>query len=133
MGAVKNRRNRHAKKRAEQRYNVLLNREDRRIIATKIRDNNSIFIGRTTNTKSIHLVKHKDEEYIAVYSSSTNCLVTFLPKDCRVYKQYLESKVAQNESKTTPTAEKASRRKSNIDNRFDVEYAERMLGLPDAV
>ena len=133
MGAVKNRRNRHAKKRAEQRYNVLLNRQDRRVIATKIRDNNSIFIGRTTNTKSIHLVKYKDEEYIAVYSSSTNCLVTFLPKDCRIYKQYLESKAAQNESKTTPTAEKASRRKSNIDNRFDVEYAERMLEMSQII
>lgn len=112
---------------------MLLNHEDRRIIATKIRDNNSIFIGRTTNTKSIHLVKYKDEEYIAVYSSSTNCLVTFLPKDHRVYKQYLQMKAGLNESQTTTAIEKVSRRKSNIDNRFDVEYAERMLEMPETI
>lgn len=133
MGAVKNRRNRHAKKRAEQRYNVLLNREDRRIIASKIRDNDSIFIGRTTNTKSIHLVKYKDEEYITVYSSATNCLVTFLPKDHRAYKKYLQMKAGLNESQTTPAVEKNSRRESNINNRFDAEYAERMLALSDSI
>ena len=133
MGAIKNRRNRHAKKRAEQRYNILLNREDRRNIASKIRDNDSIFIGRTTNTKSIHLVKYKDEEFVALYSSATNCLVTFLPKDHRVYKKYLQTKAEPNESQTTPATEKTSRRKSNINDRFDVEYAERMLNLPDSI
>lgn len=98
MSAIKNKRNRHAKKRAIQRYGIALNHEDRRIIATKIRNNDSIFINKSTNTNSIHLVKYKNKEYIAVYCSVTNCLVTFLPKDCREYRKYLESKVALNES-----------------------------------
>lgn len=133
MGAVKNRRNKHAKKRAKQRYNLLLNREDRRIIATKIRDNDSIFIGRTSNTKTIHIVNHKNEELIAVYSSATNCLVTFLPKECKVYKKYLESKETLDESKTTPTIRENSRKKSDINNRFDAEYAERMLSMSEEI
>lgn len=41
-------------------------------------------IAQTTNRRSVYCIRYKNKDVIAVYSSSTHKLVTFLPPDTRL-------------------------------------------------
>ncbi len=75
------------------------------------------------------MVNYKNEDLFVIYSRTTKSIVTILPKDCEEYKEYLNG----NEQKTKTDAEQNGWKENNIDNRFNVEFTERMLDMPETI
>lgn len=69
----------HAKTRAEERYNVSLNRRYYWRLVKAIQHGEAEFIRRTSNTRTVWRV----DGMVAVYSSRHKRIVTFLPPKCR--------------------------------------------------
>ena len=72
----------HAKTRAEERYNVSLNRDYYWRLVRQIQNGKAEFIQRTSNTRTVWRV----DGMIAVYSSRHKRIITFLPPQCREVK-----------------------------------------------
>ena len=69
----------HAKQRAEERYNAHLNRHEYYALVGKIMRGESTCIKRVSNSRTVHIVDDK----VVVYSSAHHKIITFLPRDCR--------------------------------------------------
>lgn len=68
----------HAKKRAKQRYKIDLSHEEYEALCRQIRDGESIFVKKQSNTRTIHDVTYKNKVMRAVYDKLRKCIVTFL-------------------------------------------------------
>lgn len=75
--------NKHAKKRAEERFGVTLNRYDLYNVSSAIRSQNAKFKQAISNrvTAWIVNVPNTNEEAIALYDKHRKCVITFLPLD----------------------------------------------------
>jgi hypothetical protein len=71
-------RNQHAKIRAEDRYDVLLNHRELHLLTRQIMDGKAEFIYRVSGTKTVWKVQHYGRELFAMYHKKTNQIITFL-------------------------------------------------------
>jgi hypothetical protein len=126
---VRQKRAKHATKRAKQRYGLSLNHADRKNIEMMIRKGITKCIKAYTNSKKLHMIDYKEEKIFVIYSNSTASIVTILPKDCKEYKEYLNGIKQKTETHTEENGWKTS----DLDNRFNVEFAERMLDMQDSL
>lgn len=69
----------HAKRRAEERYGLALNRQDLRDVADSIQRGDAVHVQTTSNRTSVHDVKHKGIKVRVVYDRIRHNVVTFLP------------------------------------------------------
>lgn len=69
----------HAKKRAFERYGLILNREDLMIIADLIRQNKACLIYRSSRRITVWQLSYKSTEVVLVYDKFRHEIVTFLP------------------------------------------------------
>jgi hypothetical protein len=68
----------HARKRFRQRYNIEVSNERLALFVQQIQAKEAKFIRRTSNTKTVFVVKNGDMEVPVVYSSKHKCIVTAL-------------------------------------------------------
>lgn len=73
----------HAKKRAEQRYGVTLNRHGLRDLVEDIRSGRAQFVERQSNRITLWFVQLGDKTARAVYDKQRGTIVTFLPLEER--------------------------------------------------
>jgi len=80
----------HAKKRAAERYSVILEKDDLKTLIKQIQNNSGgfgsggTFVSKQSLTRAFHIVRHFDESYmngidmLAIYDSSRKTIRTFL-------------------------------------------------------
>ena len=85
----------HAKRRAEERLRVTLNRFDYADIVKQIIENRSVFVKKQTNRTSVHIVNVKGIESFAVYDRTRKAIVTFL----ETYEDQTVQQMLSNRSK----------------------------------
>lgn len=73
--------NAHAKKRAEERYGLNLNKEARHEIVQRIQANQAEFVGKQSNNRSLWRVQYQDQSLNVVYDKARSTLCTVLPKE----------------------------------------------------
>lgn len=71
----------HAKKRAEERYGLSLNHDQRREIVDMIQSQQAEFIGKQSNTRSLWRVQFQDQSLNVVYDKARRAMCTVLPKE----------------------------------------------------
>lgn len=78
--------NLHAKRRAEQRFGVKLNKIDIRQIVTNIQEKRDCvsFVKKLSNRLSVWKVKFNEQEAFALFDKSRKNIVTFMPTDFEV-------------------------------------------------
>ena len=77
--------NAHAKKRAEERYGLNLNKEARHEIVSMIQQNQAEFVGKQSNTRSLWRVNYQDQSLNVVYDKARNTMCTVLPKEAHEF------------------------------------------------
>lgn len=70
----------HAKKRAEERFGVTLNRHDIRDIVYQIQNHSAIFVEKQSQRVSVFVVNLKGIQAFAVYDRVRQTIITFLDK-----------------------------------------------------
>ncbi len=93
--------NAHAKKRAEERYGINLNKDARREIVQKIQTNQAEYVTRVSNNRSLWKVPYQEKTLNAVYDKARQTLCTVLPEDAQEFQQEVTeevSRVPQKES-----------------------------------
>ena len=100
--------NAHAKKRAEERYDVNLNKHARREVVRMIKGEapGAEYIGRQSNNRTFWRVEHGGEKLNVVYDKQRNTLCTVLPKEAR------EFQAGTDWSQATRTHENAAKREA---------------------
>lgn len=73
--------NAHAKQRAEERYNLNLNKQARHEIVQMIQTNQAEFVGKESNTRSLWRVQYQDQSLNVVYDKARNTMCTVLPQE----------------------------------------------------
>ena len=73
--------NAHAKRRAEERYGINLNKEARHEIVQAIQSNRAEFVAKQSNNRSLWKVSYQDESLNVVYDKQRGTLCTVLPRD----------------------------------------------------
>ena len=71
----------HAKRRAWQRFGLLLNRSDRKDIVLSSQKGEAELLGRQSIAKSIWVVKCQGRDMVAVYDKNRHAIVTFLTEE----------------------------------------------------
>lgn len=79
--------NAHAKKRAEERYGLNLNKEARHEIVQMIQTNQAEFVGKQSNTRSLWRVQYQDQSLNVVYDKARNTMCTVLPKEAHEFQE----------------------------------------------
>jgi hypothetical protein len=79
--------NAHAKKRAEERYGLNLNKEARHEIVSMIQQNQAEFVGKQSNTRSLWRVNYQDQSLNVVYDKARNTMCTVLPKEAHEFQE----------------------------------------------
>lgn len=92
----------HAKKRAEERYGVSLNSEDRRDIVKMIQNGEADFVAKQSNTRSLFKVDFEGSPLNVVYDKARHALRTVLPQNA------WEFQTPQVSCSTTPIQTSAS-------------------------
>ena len=90
----------HAIKRAEERYGSKFSRNDIYEICKKIRNNNTISVGkdgRITNTRSFHIVEYLGKRYNVIYDRERQTLSTFLPEEVDTLEKILRYRYDKRE------------------------------------
>jgi hypothetical protein len=77
--------NAHAKKRAEERYGLNLNKEARHEIVSMIQTNQAEFVGKQSNTRSLWRVNYQDQSLNVVYDKARSTMCTVLPKEAHEF------------------------------------------------
>lgn len=76
--------NKHAKKRAEERFHVKLNREDLYNLSSAIRNNSGVKFEKSISNRVTAwkvTVPKSDEQALALYDKKRKTVITFLPLD----------------------------------------------------
>lgn len=79
--------NAHAKRRAEERYGLELNKDARREIVQMIQSNQAEFVSRTSNNRTLWKVPYQDETLNVVYDKARQAMCTVLPKDAAEFQK----------------------------------------------
>ena len=79
--------NAHAKKRAEERYGVNLNKHARREIVQMIKSQQADFVSKQSNNRSLWRVTYQGEPLNVVYDRQRGTMCTVLPKDAKEFQQ----------------------------------------------
>jgi hypothetical protein len=79
--------NAHAKKRAEERYGLNLNKEARHEIVSKIQTNQAEFVGKQSNNRSLWRVPYQDQSLNVVYDKARSTMCTLLPKEAAEFQE----------------------------------------------
>jgi hypothetical protein len=77
--------NAHAKRRAEERYGLNLNKEARHEIVSMIQQNQAEFVGKQSNTRSLWRVNYQEQSLNVVYDKARNTMCTVLPKEAHEF------------------------------------------------
>src|SRR5271157_4892951 len=88
----------HAKKRAEQRYGVELNHEDRLNVVKLIQSGEADFVAKQSNTRSLFKVDYEGSSLNVVYDKVRHALRTVLPQNAWEFQRQAEVTCS-----TTPT------------------------------
>jgi len=123
----KKRINKHVIHRSEQRYGFALNSDRRSAIVRKIQNSESIGLKRISNTKTLFMVEHEDQNILVLYSKARKLILTVYPKDCREYKEFV------NEQKTKKDSRKIDGGECSKTSQFDVKFTERMLDMQEGI
>lgn len=75
--------NRHAKRRALERYGIDLNRHKRQEIINKIHNGIAVLVRKQSHRVSIFSVKFEGQEVIVVYDKQRKTLASFLPLEAK--------------------------------------------------
>lgn len=73
--------NAHAKKRAEERYGLNLNKHARREIVQMIQSNKAEFVAKESNNRSLWRVSYENQSLNVVYDRLRSTMCTVLPRD----------------------------------------------------
>src|SRR5271169_6644645 len=79
--------NAHAKKRAEERYGLNLNKEARHEIVSMIQTNQAEFVGKQSNNRTLWRVSYQDQSLNVVYDKARNTMCTVLPKEAHEFQE----------------------------------------------
>lgn len=71
----------HAKRRANERFGLTLNRHQLADVARQIQSGKSVFVRRQSNRVTVHQVSVGEAVCQVVYDSARNQIVTFLPPE----------------------------------------------------
>lgn len=71
----------HLRKRATERYDLNLNKDDIREINTKIQSNQAQFVERQSYSRSLWKVEHEGQTLNVVYNNNLHTACTVLPQD----------------------------------------------------
>lgn len=71
----------HAKRRADERYQVRLTNQDLKNIAGMIRNRKAETVRRISNSKRLHCVVYRETALLALYSCRHHEVITFLPPE----------------------------------------------------
>ena len=77
--------NAHAKKRAEERYGLNLNKEARHEIVSMIQSNQAEFVGKQSNTRTLWRVNYQEQSLNVVYDKARSTMCTVLPKEAHEF------------------------------------------------
>jgi hypothetical protein len=69
----------HAIKRLRQRYYIYISISELDIISSKIRKGESVCVGSTSLSRTVHLLEIKGIKCLAIYDNKRHTIVTFLP------------------------------------------------------
>lgn len=81
----------HAKRRAELRYGVILNREKYASVIEQIKTGKWINRKKSSNNRWLYIIDVDGEETLVVYDKKRQELVTVLPKDSYLFSTVKES------------------------------------------
>ena len=73
--------NAHAKKRAEERYGLNLNKEARHEIVQMIQTNQAEFVGKQSNNRTLWRVNYQEQSLNVVYDKARSTMCTVLPQN----------------------------------------------------
>jgi hypothetical protein len=79
--------NAHAKKRAEERYGLNLNKEARHEIVQMIQTNQAEFVGKQSNNRTLWRVTYQDQPLNVVYDKARSTMCTVLPKEAHEFQE----------------------------------------------
>lgn len=79
--------NAHAKKRAEERYGLSLNHDQRREIVGMIQSNQAEFVGKQSNNRTLWRVQYQEQSLNVVYDKARNAMCTVLPKEAHEFQE----------------------------------------------
>lgn len=79
--------NAHAKKRAEERYGLNLNKEARHEIVQMIQKNQAEFVGKQSNNRTLWRVTYQDQPLNVVYDKARSTMCTVLPKEAHEFQE----------------------------------------------
>ena len=96
--------NAHAKKRAEERYGLNLNKEARHEIVSMIQTNQAEFVGKQSNNRSLWRVNYQNQSLNVVYDKARSTMCTVLPKEAH---EFQEGGWVEPEVQTTATQSRA--------------------------
>lgn len=71
--------NAHAKQRAEERYGISLNHDQRAEIVQMIQTNQAEFVGKESNNRTLWRVQFQDQSLNVVYDKARSSMCTVLP------------------------------------------------------
>ena len=77
--------NAHAKKRAEERYGLNLNKEARHEIVSMIQTNQAEFVGKQSNNRTLWRVNYQEQSLNVVYDKARSTMCTVLPKEAHEF------------------------------------------------
>jgi len=99
--------NAHAKRRAEERYGLVINKDARHEIVGMIQSNQASFVGKQSNTRSLWRVQYHDQSLNVVYDKARNTMCTVLPKEAVEFQEGADWSETEKheEQKTTSRAE----------------------------
>jgi hypothetical protein len=101
--------NAHAKRRAEERYGLNLNKEARHEIVSMIQSNQAEFIGKQSNNRSLWRVQYHDQSLNVVYDKARSTMCTVLPREAHEFQKggwnEPETKASSSASRAEITAE----------------------------
>jgi hypothetical protein len=83
--------NAHTKRRAEERYGISLNKDDRRSINQKIQTNQAEYVGRSSNTRSLWKVEHEGQTLNVVYDKLRHTCATALPQNAHEFTETMDT------------------------------------------
>ena len=93
--------NAHAKQRAEERYNLNLNKQARHEIVQMIQTNQAEFVGKESNTRTLWRVQYQDQSLNVVYDKARSTMCTVLPQNAVEFQSGYEHHEPQFEGKAT--------------------------------
>lgn len=99
--------NAHAKRRAEERYGLNLNKEARHEIVQMIQSNKAEFVGKQSNNRTLWRVQYQDQSLNVVYDKARSTMCTVLPKEAQEFQEGAwepppeEHKMSQSRSEIT--------------------------------